>query len=220
MNKFFDKYEKISTELEATQKNDINNHRQERPLEIVFREKTGNTFSHFHNVYYNKLVWFLQSKLSSTTVAKDIATEAFMKALSKINDYDQNYKFTTWLFIMANNMAGDYLIKEKKHTLISLETKFDDGQTLLDTINEMNFTEECNDEKILMKYNIMKNSIDKLAPKYKEIIQMREYDKMSYKDIAQKLGLNESTAKSRILQGRKTLVQNVKNKFNKIEELY
>ena len=39
MNKFFDKYEKISTELEATQQTSGNSHRQERPLEIIFKDK-------------------------------------------------------------------------------------------------------------------------------------------------------------------------------------
>jgi DNA-directed RNA polymerase specialized sigma24 family protein len=71
-----------------------------------------------------------------------------------------------------------------------------------------------------MKAEIMKKHINKLKNPYKQVIEMREIKRMSYKDISDKLNLNLSTVKSQIRNGRAILVKETKKEFDAIDEMY
>ena len=221
MFEFLEDYEKLTKKIESVE--DItptDKLQDEKTLEVLFRKKTGKTFSHFYNIYYNKLVWFLQNKLHDLALSKDMADEAFMKALSKIEDYNEKYQFSTWLFIMGNNMSKDYLKKQKKISISSLDATNDEGHSILSTIEYKEDTDDYEHNKIMMKYNIMRKCIDNLSPKYKEVIEMRELNKMSYSEISKKLNIKEPTCKSRIRQGRLNLISAVKEQYEKIDSIY
>jgi DNA-directed RNA polymerase specialized sigma24 family protein len=66
---------------------------------------------------------------------------------------------------------------------------------------------------------IMKNHIQKLKNPYRDVIEMRELKRMSYKDISDKLNLNLSTVKSQIRNGRAILVRETKKEFDDIDEM-
>jgi DNA-directed RNA polymerase specialized sigma24 family protein len=66
----------------------------------------------------------------------------------------------------------------------------------------------------------MKKHIDNLKNPYKEVIEMREIKRMSYKDISDKLNLNLSTVKSQIRNGRAILVRETKKEFDEIDEMF
>jgi DNA-directed RNA polymerase specialized sigma24 family protein len=71
-----------------------------------------------------------------------------------------------------------------------------------------------------MKANIMKKHISELKEPYKQVIEMREIQKMAYKDIADFLQENLSTIKSRIRNGRAILINNSKKEFDLLDEMY
>ncbi len=221
--KFLEDYEKLSKKIESEDKQnleDLKGSRNEQTLETIFRKKTGKSFSHFYHIYYVKLTWYLQNKLHDNALAKDMAGDAFMKALSKIESYDEKYQFSTWLFNIANNMAKDHLKEQNKHQTLSIDSNNEDGQNILSTLEDKNDSSDIEYQKVLMKYNIMKNCISNLSPKYKEVIELREYKKMSYQEISNKLGINESTLKSRIRQGRLNLIEAVTEQYKLIEKMY
>ena len=61
--------------------------------------------------------------------------------------------------------------------------------------------------------------IQKLKNPYRDVIEMRELKRMSYKDISDKLNLNLSTVKSQIRNGRAILVRETKKEFDDIDEM-
>ena len=84
--------------------------------------------------------------------------------------------------------------------------------------------EEDSDEHIHsikeMKANIMKETIKTLKEPYRSVIEMREIQKMSYKDIADVKGINLSTIKSQIRNSRAILIKSTEEDFRRIDELY
>jgi DNA-directed RNA polymerase specialized sigma24 family protein len=66
----------------------------------------------------------------------------------------------------------------------------------------------------------MKNHISRLKDPYKKVIEMREIKKMAYKDIADELGINLSTIKSQIRNGRAILISETKKEFDILDEMY
>lgn len=188
--------------------------------EKIFKEKTGKDFSTLYKKYYPKLVYFT-SKICDNDIqrAEDISTDSFWVAFEKIDRYEKDKsQFSTWLFTIAKNLALQD-IKNRKKT-ISIDVEFDDeGTTMKEFIqeenNDINFYEA--QEK---KAEIMKKHISKLRNPYKRVIEMREIQKMSYKDISNKLNLNLSTVKSQIRNGRAILIRETKKEFDEIDDMY
>ena len=186
--------------------------------EKIFRERTGKDFSSLYTKYYPKLVYFTSKITNDPQKAEDISTDSFMAAFEKIEKYEkEKSQFSTWLFTIAKNLALQDLKNEKK--TMSLDIEFDDeGTTMKDFIQEDegdNFMHEIHAKKA----DIMKKHIQNLKNPYRDVIEMRELKRMSYKDISDKLNLNLSTVKSQIRNGRAILVRETKREFDAIDEM-
>ena len=188
--------------------------------EKVFRERTGKDFSTVYKKYYPKLVYFTSKICNDYQKAEDISTDSFIAAFEKIDKYEkEKSQFSTWLFTIAKNLALQDLKTGKK--TISMDIVFDDeGTTMKDFIQE-EFDEINNiHELYAKKAEIIKKHINVLKNPYKEVIEMREIKKMSYKDISDKLGKNLSTIKSQIRNGRAILIKETIKEFRDIDEMY
>jgi RNA polymerase sigma-70 factor (ECF subfamily) len=189
--------------------------------EKLFKEKTGKDFSSIYKKYYKKLVYFT-SKMCGNDVqkAEDISTNSFLVAFEKIDKYEkEKSKFSTWLFTIAKNLTLQDIKNNKK--TISLDVEFDEeGTTMKDFIQEDYEDTNSIYEAQCKKAEIIKKHISKLKNPYKIVIEMREIQKMSYKDISNKLNLNLSTVKSQIRNGRSILIRETKKEFDEIDEMY
>jgi RNA polymerase sigma-70 factor (ECF subfamily) len=187
--------------------------------EKLFKEKTGTDFLTLYKKYYPKLVFFTTKICNDVQKAEDISTDSFLTAFEKINKYDlEKSQFSTWLFTIAKNIALQEIKNAKKITSIDINLD-DDGTTMKDFIE--NKGQEINMNDIYdMKADIMKKHISKLKNPYREVIEMREIKKMSYKDIAKELKRNLSTVKSQIRNGRVILIKGTFKEFKQIDDLY
>jgi RNA polymerase sigma-70 factor (ECF subfamily) len=186
--------------------------------EKVFRERTGKDFSTLYTKYYPKLVYFTSKITNDQQRAEDISTDSFMAAFEKIEKYEkEKSQFSTWLFTIAKNLALQDLKVEKK--TMSLDVEFDEeGTTMKDFIQEEESDNHFHEIQV-KKAEIMKKHIAMLKSPYRDVIEMRELKKMSYKDISDKLNLNLSTVKSQIRNGRAILVRETKKEFDAIDEM-
>jgi len=187
--------------------------------EKIFRERTGKDFSTLYTKYYPKLVYFISKICNDPQKAEDISTDSFMAAFEKIEKYEkEKSQFSTWLFTIAKNLALQNIKNEKK--TMSLDIEFDDeGTTMKDFIHEEEGDSHLY-EVFDRKAEIMKKHIDNLKSPYRQVIEMREIKRMSYKDISDKLNLNLSTVKSQIRNGRAILVKETKKEFDEIDEMF
>ena len=187
--------------------------------EKVFVERTGKDFSTLYRKYYPKLIYFTSKMCNDAQTAEDISTDSFMTAFEKIDKYDkEKAQFSTWLFTIAKNLALQSIKNSKKS--ISLDVEYDDeGTTMKDFIQEEDSEEHIHSVKE-MKANIMKEAIKKLKEPYRSVIEMREIQKMPYKDIADIKGINLNSIKSQIRNSRALLIKSTEEDFRRIDELY
>ena len=187
--------------------------------EIIFRERTGNDFTFFYKKYYPKLIYYTQKMCGDSQKAEDVTVESFMTAFEKIEKYEkEKAQFSTWLFTIARNIALQDLKSTRKTMSLDIELD-EEGTTMKDFIQEEEDFSHIPDV-IEMKANIMKKYISELKEPYKQVIEMREIQKMAYKDIADFLQENLSTIKSRIRNGRAILINNSKKEFDLLDEMY
>jgi RNA polymerase sigma-70 factor (ECF subfamily) len=187
--------------------------------EKIFKERTGNDFTHFYKKYYPKLIYYTSKMCNDQQKAEDVTTESFMTAFEKIDKYEkEKSQFSTWLFTIARNIMLQEIKNQKKTISIDVEVD-EEGTTLKDFIQEEDSKEHIVDLST-RKADIMKNHISRLKDPYKKVIEMREIKKMAYKDIAEELGKNLSTIKSQIRNGRALLINQTKKEFDMLDEMY
>ena len=180
----------------------------ERDLKLIKRAlENGDTtaYNDLMKLYRDPIYFMLFEKVGDKELAKDLTIEALGKAFKKLHLYTPDYTFSTWLFTVARNNCIDYLRKNKLPTVSIDKLKTDDDG------NKINFDLESNDpnpEKIMMKNQriaILRQVVDSLKPKYRELVKLRYFKELSYEEIAEILELPLGTVKAQLHRSREQL---------------
>lgn len=191
--------------------------------EELFKERTGKEFSFFYQKYYSKLLYYTSKMCQSARLdpakAEDVSTDAFLVAFEKIDKYEkEKSQFSTWLFTIAKNLMLQEIKNDQK--TLSMDVEVDEEGTTMKDFIQQEESEQYLQDLIQMKAEIMLKRISELKEPYKQVIEMREIQKMAYKDIADKLGKNLSTIKSQIRNGRAILISETSREFEMLDEMY
>ena len=154
---------------------------------------------------YQKNVYNLALRMTGDPEdAADMAQEAFIKAYSSLSGYRGDSKFSVWLYRIVSNVCLDFLRAKKRRQTGSLSVTDDDGEdTELDIADESKSPERIFERT--MTRDAVRRGLAALTPEYRQILILRELQGMSYEEIAEVLGLESGTVKSRIFRARKKL---------------
>jgi RNA polymerase sigma-70 factor (ECF subfamily) len=140
--------------------------------------------------------------------AEDLAQDTFIKVLNHIDKYSPEFKLSSWLFKIANNVAIDHLRKRR------LDTISMDGSPHATTASEVDATsfdvslhEESALEELESKElgTAIERAIARLRPEYRSCIMLRHVEGRSYEEIAATLDLPLGTVKTYIHRARHEL---------------
>ena len=163
------------------------------------KENNQNAFSFLLNIYWEDVYKFQLKRTNNEIDAEDITIESFAKAFEKINTYNNKYIFKTWLITISKNLHIDQLRKNKN--------KFDLNQ-LNENIQIKESSPSPEDNLINeQKLKSLKTKINKLKPHYKEVIELKCFNELSYKEISVKLNQPISNIKVKVLRAKKILFQ-------------
>ena len=144
--------------------------------------------------------------------ALDISQEAFIKAYRQLGNFRGDSRFSVWLYRLTYNLCIDFIRKKKPESnVISINYEDDSGDTTPLEVPDLRNLPEDNAIRSEMRKTI-KDSIDELADKHRDVLVMREITGMSYDEIASTLHINVGTVKSRLARARLKLVDVLKEK--------
>lgn len=156
--------------------------------------------------HYRDAVYFLMLRMTGNhDDAEDLTIEAFGKAFSKLDKYTPEYGFSTWLFRIAANNAIDF----KRRTRIK-QVSMEGPQTgTLVNLKYMADKEPDPEHKLILEQQIkmMRQLVARLRPRYRNLIEMRYFEELSYEEIAQRLCLPIGTVKAQLFRAREFLSQ-------------
>ena len=138
----------------------------------------------------------IYSKVLDKNIAEDLFQDTFIKVIKNLKrgKYNEEGKFLPWVMRIANNLVIDYFRKSNRMPKFNANTEgFDIFSVLTDG--------SLNAEKALIKdqiYNDVKNLIEELPDDQKEVVQMRLYNDMSFKEISNNTGVSINTALGRM----------------------
>ena len=154
---------------------------------------------------YEKNVYNIALRMTGNSEdAADMTQEAFIKAYNSLSAFRGDSKFSVWLYRIVSNVCLDFLRSKNRRPTVSLSVEDDDGEdTQLDVADESQSPELLLDRKLTR--DSVRRGLDSLPPDYRQILLLREMQGLSYDEIAQALGLEVGTVKSRIFRARKKL---------------
>ena len=163
-------------------------------------------FNKLLNAYWKDVFRFQLSKGQDDDEAEDVTIKTFAKAFDKIDSFNPKYNFKTWLISISKNIYIDEFRKKKTET-VSINKRGSEAYKITDEdpspadqlINEQNLAQ-------------LKAYIRMLKPHYQKVINLRYFNDMSYKEIAEELGEPLSNVKVKLLRARKLLLEIIVNK--------
>jgi RNA polymerase sigma-70 factor (ECF subfamily) len=133
--------------------------------------------------------------------ARDICQETFLRVLRKAHRFKEGSKFSTWMYQIALNLCRDQLRKRRRWSMIlSEDREIDeriDSPRKAGAVNADPSLSIERDEKSAM----IQRALQEIPPEQREVLIMKEYEGLKFKQIAQILGAPESTVKSRMYYG-------------------
>ena len=155
----------------------------EKSLEILIKRHKNRIFSHIY------------SKVLDRDVANDIFQDTFIKVINtlKAGKYNEEGKFLLWVLRIAHNLSIDHFRKRKRIPIFKTNEDFDIFSFIGDS--------SLNAEKQLIKNQIhidVKKIINELPEEQKEVLKMRMYRDMSYKEISESTGTSINTSLGRM----------------------
>jgi len=141
-------------------------------------------FAKIYDKYIKKIYNFIYYKTFHKELAEDLTSKTFMKALENIGRFNSNKgKFSSWLYRIARNTVIDHYRTQKKELNLAEFWGIKDPS---------NFPEQLEAQQ---KLEEVKKYLKKLSKEQQEIVVMRIWNELSYKEISQILEKSESACK-------------------------
>jgi len=130
--------------------------------------------------------------------ALDITQEAFYRAFRALDSFDSSRNFYTWFYRIIHNLSMNLVLQKRSQSILRLDDLpyRDFSDTTESPMQEL----LCDERK-----KQIWNALNELAPKDREIILLRDFQDLSYKEIAGILEIPEGSVMSRLYYARKKL---------------
>lgn len=172
------------------------------------KENNQKAFNFLLDTFWDDVYGFQLKRIGNENDAEDITIQTFSRAFDKIDTYNPEYKFKTWLITISKNLHIDFLRKQKKNID---EGPIDNNER---QVLEILDTEPSPEDKIITEQNLAKllRDIKKLKPHYQEVINLRFFQELSYKEISEELNEPINNVKVKLLRAKKLLAEIIQKK--------
>ena len=162
--------------------------------------------------YQGRIAALVSRYVSDAGEVEDVTQEAFIKAYRALGKFRGDSAFYTWLYRIAANAAKNHLVAKGRrpgaHATIEDAEGFDEGGML---------SESASPEALAMGgelAEVVESALKALPDELKAALMLREFDGLSYDDIADVLGCPVGTVRSRIFRAREAVDQRMREQIS------
>ena len=181
----------------------------DRLLVDRFKQGDPSAFDEMVSRYWDRIYAMVNQLLRNSQDAEEVTQDAFIRAHRGLVNFRGESAFSTWLYQIATNLARNrywYWWRRKRDHTVSFDqpVSADNETTLAELIPAE--LETPGDATVTQEFvNRIAESMEKLSPKHREILILRNVKNLSYEEIAVILGISVGTVKSRIARARESL---------------
>jgi RNA polymerase sigma-70 factor (ECF subfamily) len=167
-------------------------------MRLKRQKKNPAKFEVIYNRYYEQIYRYLYARVDSTDLAADLTSQVFYKVLLKIESYSfKGVPFASWLYRIAFNEMNMHFRKDSKNRTINIDSEHIGG--LFEEMEEDYYSDEK--EKLVQ-------ILATLSDERLSIIEMRFFEKLSFKEISEVMGITENNAKVKLYRTLDKLKKN------------
>lgn len=182
---------------------------------LVARAKQGDTaaFEQLVRQYDRQIFRIAQHITQNREDAEDIVQDAFLKAYQKLDQFQGNSKFYTWLVRIAVNESLMRLRKRRTAKTVSIDEDIEteDGSMPRDLADWSPNPEQMYGQSELAE--ILRKTVQGLPPGFRTVFVLRDVENLSTEETAETLGLSVPAVKSRLLRARLQLRERLSRYF-------
>lgn len=175
--------------------------------ELITRAAKGDqeAFAQLLELHQGKVYGLTLRLTGNPEDAMELTQETFFNAWRGLPSFHGESKFSTWLYRLATNATIDFTRREKRRKAVPTASLSpdEDGAAALD-IPDHRFTPQDELERRELREAI-ERGLEKLSDEHRQVLVLREFEGLSYGEIAQLLHIEEGTVKSRIARARLAL---------------
>ncbi len=161
------------------------------------QQKDQKAQTHLINLFWVDVFSFVMKKVRNEIDADEITVNVFSKVLNKLDLYDPNFQFKTWVLTIAQNTVIDFWRRKNR-----------ENEDAVNSFDEIRDQFARSPEELLISEEEQKQILAVIASldlNYQEIIRLRFFEEKSIKEIAEELNLTVSNTKVRIMRAKKVL---------------
>ncbi len=155
------------------------------------------------NQFWVDVFSFVLKKVNDENLADEITVNVFSKVLAKLDLYDSDFQFKTWILTIAQNTVIDHWRKRSKETE-ETGSDFDEVKNQFAKSPEELLISEEETQKI-------QDIVDSMDTTYQDIIRLRFFEEYSIKEIAEELNISVANAKVRVMRAKNVLAELLKD---------
>lgn len=160
--------------------------------EIVIEQAKSDPakFGLLYEKYYEQIFRYIYQRVDDMDTAADLCSQAFLKAMSNLNTYEnRGVPFSSWLYRIAGNELNQFYRKSKKNRSINIDTA---------GLDEVIDDDDLDHEEKELRMEKLIELLGDIDEESLNMIEMRFFEKRSFKEIGQILDITENNAKVRL----------------------
>jgi len=174
-------------------------------LEQIQQAKHGKqtAFNFLLDRYWNEVYGFQLARINNEFEAEEITIETFAKAFDKIHTFKEEYTFSTWLIAISKNLHIDKIRKTKSGIQIQ------NSEAIQEQVQKIADDSPSPEDNLITQQNLAEllRFVKMLKPHYQDVINLRYFQEMSYKEISEKLDEPINNVKVKLLRSKKLLAE-------------
>lgn len=169
--------------------------------QIEAAKRDPDQFGPLYDRYHDQIFRFIFKRVQDLDLTADICSTVFLKAMLNIKKYQfRGLPFSAWLYRIASNEVNMHFRSEKK--VVKVEVREQDVKVLM---TEAESTDSDEDMRHML------HALSQLPPELSQLIDWRFFEKMSFAEIGEILGISEDNAKVRTYRTIKKLKTMIKS---------
>lgn len=173
----------------------------DRALIEAFRSGDEFAFVSLYNRYKGAVYAFCVKMLLDKSLAEDVVQDTFLRVYENRERLASAASFKSWLFTIARNQCLNQLRRNQRQVPLADDATVTDAETAFGSAKESPAGQMEKSERIAL----VNHFLAQLKPDYREVIVLREYQNLSYEEIAAVTKSTLSAVKSRLFKARRKL---------------
>jgi len=174
---------------------------------VVWSQRDPAAFVRLYRRHYDAIFRYCAHRLFERTTAEDITSEAFLKVIESFESFrGDDIQFRNWLYRIATNAVNQHLRRSARRS------------RLLTIVREQTSDRTSDSKESSEKWNLLRDAVLALKPRYQTIITLRFFENMKLTEIAEVLDSSPGTVRSQLARALARLKKILGPKFPKEPE--